>query len=122
MTKGTHPIPRFFVLALALQLAACATPERFSAANDVHAFLISVRDNDRAAFNAHVDRRALEAQMRQAMLQKVDQAQVGTSLKLLGALLAVPTSRAVPQAEGCPVSENGPLPGSEILPVSRCTL
>lgn len=95
MTKGNHPIPRFFVLALALQLAACATPERFSAANDVHAFLVSVRDNDRAAFNAHVDRRALEAQMRQAMLQKVDQAQVGTSLKLLGALLAVPTSRAV---------------------------
>ena len=34
----------------------------------------------------------------------------------------VPTSRAVPQAEGWPVSENGPLPGSEILPISRCTL
>ena len=34
----------------------------------------------------------------------------------------VPTSRAVPQAEGWPVSENGLLPGSLILPVSRCTL
>ena len=34
----------------------------------------------------------------------------------------VPTSRAVPQAEGWPVSENGPFPGSEIFPVSRCTL
>ena len=33
----------------------------------------------------------------------------------------VPTSRAVPQAEGCPVREKGPLPGSEILPTSRCT-
>mgnify|MGYP006922356622 CR=1 FL=1 len=31
----------------------------------------------------------------------------------------VPTSRAVPQADGCPVSENGLLPGSEIFPVSR---
>jgi len=34
----------------------------------------------------------------------------------------VPTSRAVPQAEGCPVSENGLLPGVEILPVSRWML
>ena len=34
----------------------------------------------------------------------------------------VPTSRAVPQAEGWPVSENGLLPGSLILPVSRCRL
>ena len=34
----------------------------------------------------------------------------------------VPTSRAVPQAEGCPVSENGLLPGSEIFPVRRCRL
>ena len=34
----------------------------------------------------------------------------------------VPTSRAVPQAEGWPVSENGLLPGSAIFPVSRCTL
>ena len=34
----------------------------------------------------------------------------------------VPTSRAVPQAEGWPVSENGLLPGSEILPVNRWML
>ena len=33
-----------------------------------------------------------------------------------------PTSRAVPHAEGWPVSENGLLPGVEILPVSRCRL
>ena len=33
-----------------------------------------------------------------------------------GSLCAkVPTSRAVPQAEGWPVSENGPLPGCEIF-------
>ncbi|MCY1435659.1 hypothetical protein D9M71_517630 [compost metagenome] len=34
----------------------------------------------------------------------------------------VPTSRAVPQADGWPVSEKGLLPGSLILPVSRCRL
>src|SRR6476660_3354151 len=34
----------------------------------------------------------------------------------------VPTSRAVPHADGWPVSENGLLPGVEILPVSRCWL
>ena len=32
------------------------------------------------------------------------------------------TQVAVPQADGWPVSENGPLPGSEIFPTSRCTL
>jgi hypothetical protein len=30
-----------------------------------------------------------------------------------------PTSRAVPQAEGCPVSEKAPEPGVEIFPPSR---
>ena len=34
----------------------------------------------------------------------------------------VPTSRAVPQAEGWLVRENGPQPGWEILPVSKCRL
>jgi hypothetical protein len=34
----------------------------------------------------------------------------------------VPTSRAVPQAEGWPVSENGELPGSAIFPVRRWML
>ena len=31
----------------------------------------------------------------------------------------VPTSRTVPQALGCPVSEKGPLHGWEILPTSK---
>ena len=34
----------------------------------------------------------------------------------------VPTSRAVPQAEGWPVSENAPLPGFACFPVSRWTM
>ena len=36
--------------------------------------------------------------------------------------LKVPTSRAVPHADGCPVSENGLLPGVAIFPVSRWML
>ncbi len=34
----------------------------------------------------------------------------------------VPTSRAVPQADGWPVSEKAPAPGRACLPVSRCTM
>jgi len=34
------------------------------AAGDIHAFLISIRDGDKAAFNAHVDRAALKTQIR----------------------------------------------------------
>ena len=45
-----------------LSLTACATTQRLSAAGDVHSLLVAVRDNDRATFDAHVDRPALEAQ------------------------------------------------------------
>ena len=47
----------------ALTLAACATVEKVSAAGDVHALLISIRDNDSAAFDAHVDHEALKAEL-----------------------------------------------------------
>jgi len=40
------------------------------------------------------------------------EAHCGTDLGLL-------RTKAVPQADGCPVSENGELPGSEIFPVRR---
>lgn len=53
----------FALLAVALALSACATAEKLGAANDVHALLISIRDDDRASFNAHVDHEALKAQM-----------------------------------------------------------
>ena len=54
------------ILSVSLGLASCATTEGLSAAGDVHALLVSIRDNDKAAFDAHVDRKALEAQL-QAM-------------------------------------------------------
>jgi hypothetical protein len=50
----------FLVGLLALALASCASVHRLDAANDVHALLVSIRDNDQAAFDAHVDRDALK--------------------------------------------------------------
>lgn len=46
--------------AAVLLLAGCATAEKLDAANDVHKLLLSIRDNDQAAFEAHVDREALK--------------------------------------------------------------
>jgi hypothetical protein len=50
---------RLLVVLAALALSACATAQKLGAANDVHALLISIRDNDHAAFDAHVDHEAL---------------------------------------------------------------
>jgi hypothetical protein len=51
----------------ALTLTACASVQRLDAAADVHALLISIRDNDQATFDAHVDRPALKQQLRQRL-------------------------------------------------------
>jgi hypothetical protein len=52
------------VAMAALFVASCAETAKIDAAGDIHAFLISIRDGDRAAFNAHVDRAALKTQIR----------------------------------------------------------
>ena len=55
---------RLLVLGLALaSLGACAVATRIDAAGDVHAFLVSIRDGDKTAFDAHVDRSALKEQV-----------------------------------------------------------
>ncbi|WP_372781465.1 DUF2939 domain-containing protein [Phenylobacterium sp.] len=48
---------------MALTLAACASAQRLGAANDVHALLVSIRDNDSATFDAHVDHEALKKEL-----------------------------------------------------------
>ena len=53
----------------AIVLSACATAQRIDAAGDVHALLISIRDDDQASFEAHVDRPALK----QELQAKLDQ-------------------------------------------------
>jgi hypothetical protein len=61
-------IRALLALALAAALSACTGAERFDAAGDIHAFLISVRDGDQAGFDAHVDRPALKAQLRARLM------------------------------------------------------
>src|SRR4051794_31052624 len=51
-------------ICLAVILSACATATRYDAAGDIHALLVAIRDNDRQAFDEHVDRPALKAQMK----------------------------------------------------------
>lgn len=55
--------PLAAVSLAALTLSACATAQKLGAASDVHALLISIRDNDTAAFDAHVDHEALKAEL-----------------------------------------------------------
>lgn len=80
---------RFVFLALAaLVLSSCATAQRYDAAGDVHALLVSIRDNDQAAFEAHVDREALKRQIEQRMMNEARKSGAGDGLAALGALFA----------------------------------
>jgi predicted small secreted protein len=54
---------RLVLVLAALILAGCATAQKLGAANDVHALLISIRDNDSATFDAHVDHEALKQEL-----------------------------------------------------------
>jgi hypothetical protein len=54
-----------------LTLAACASVQRLDAAGDVHALLISIRDNDQAAFDAHVDRPALKQELQAKLDERI---------------------------------------------------
>jgi hypothetical protein len=71
------------VLIAALSLAGCATGKKLDAANDVHALLLSIRDNDKAAFDAHVDRVALKQEIQARLVAE------GRKDQRLGGLAAV---------------------------------
>ena len=74
--------------AAALLLTGCATARRYDAANDVHALLVSIRDDDPAAFEAHIDRPALKRQIEARMMGEARKAGAGDGLAALGAILA----------------------------------
>ena len=81
--------PRLLITIIsALVLSACATVQKFGAANDIHAFLVSIRDDDRAAFEAHVDRKALASEIEQRLLTQTQKPKADKGLQALGALLA----------------------------------
>jgi hypothetical protein len=76
------------LLLAATLLSACATAQRLDAAGDVHDLLIAIRDNDRTAFNDHVDRKALKASIEARIVRETQKANVDDGLKLAGVLLA----------------------------------
>lgn len=91
MTK-THRV--IVGLLAAFSLSSCATSHRLAAAGDVHRLLIAIRDDDRATFDAHVDRRALEAQLQSRLARRAKGAGIGDTWKGLGVMLSGPLSRA----------------------------
>jgi len=62
---------RPILVIAALTLAACASIQRLGAANDVHALLVAIRDNDPAAFDAHVDHEALKKELSAELDRKI---------------------------------------------------
>lgn len=74
---------RLIAFLAALALSGCASVQRLDAANDVHALLLSIRDGDQAAFDAHVDRPALEQELQAKLSQRLDKRLGGLS-SLLG--------------------------------------
>jgi hypothetical protein len=93
MTRRPAMVRAGAVALLACALVACATGSRISAAADVHALLLAIRNDDRAAFEAHIDRAALTAEMQEII---VDQARsrLGASGLGLSVLASGPLSRA----------------------------
>ena len=77
----------------ALALAACATTSRVAAAGDIHALLVAVRDDNEAAFQARVDKPALERELEGKLLERT-QRSGDESVAALGALFAHPLARA----------------------------
>ena len=75
-----------------LFLASCASPQQYSAADDIHEFLIAVRDNDRAMFNAHVDRDSLARQLEARLLKEV--VPEDPVARGIGAFIAAPVADA----------------------------
>jgi hypothetical protein len=56
---------------MALSLSACATVQKLPAAGDVHALLISIRDEDEATFDSLVDRKALKREIQVRLMAEV---------------------------------------------------
>lgn len=82
-------LKRLIPLLLAVStLAACATTQRLDAAGDVHDLLIAIRDDDRAGFDRHVDRRALKASIEARLVRETRNANLDDGLKAVGVLLA----------------------------------
>jgi hypothetical protein len=79
------PLPTLIVAAALVCLAGCGRiQERYRAAQGVHDFFAAVQSGDRAAFDAHVDRPALRAGLRDRLDKSLAGGEGGD---ILGALL-----------------------------------
>jgi hypothetical protein len=85
-------------ITIAIALGSCATTQRLSAAGDVHALLVSIRENDRQAFEAHIDRDALEAQLAGRLQDGVGRANVPEEWRGVASILAGPISQIAGEA------------------------
>jgi len=115
------------ITALALVAASCAETTKIDAAGDVHAFLVAIRDSDRAAFDAHVDRDALKIQIRSRIMAEAAKrddkngeliamaAMLGRPVldKLSDAMIQPDVFRAVAQYLG--YSADKPIPGQFVI-------
>ena len=81
-------LPPSALLALLLCATGCATVPRLHAADDVHALLVAVRDGDRTAFDAHVDKAALKTQLKSRLIAGAGRG--GGDAAALGVVLAGP--------------------------------
>jgi hypothetical protein len=104
----------------ALTMTGCATTRPLAAAGDVHALLIAVRDDDRQAFETHVDRPALRAHIQARIVAHAKAMNRGATFDALGVLLSGPASAAAdsllvrPQVFRAVAEYYGYRPGSPI--------
>lgn len=89
----TKPVRLFAAILATVALAGCATSQRLAAAGDIHTLLVAIRDDDHVAFDAHVDRRALEAQLQARLVDRAAAARLPDTWKGLGVLLSGPAAR-----------------------------
>jgi len=82
----------------AAALSGCATVTRYDAAGDVHALLVAIRDNDRAAFDARVDRPALKAQIESELVRGARASKAGNGLQAAMIALAGPVASVAGEA------------------------
>lgn len=73
-----------------LVLTACVTAQKIDAAGDIRAFLVAVRDGDKATFDTHVDKPALKSNLKARLLAATASGHGVQSGATLGALLAGP--------------------------------
>jgi hypothetical protein len=89
--------PILIAAAAALALSACATTQRVDAAADVHAFLVSVRNDDKASFERYVDRRALTTNLEMRIQTEAVRADTPREFKLAATALAGPAAKLIEQ-------------------------